>query len=90
LFADSSFLVFSEFEYVMILIDVIYQFEWMNIIVFFVKKKISNQNFNFFVFWTFKIGTLKPIITNNKSKYFIRSKISVTLDHFTEIDDDFI
>jgi hypothetical protein len=37
LFADSSFLVFSGFEYVMISIDVIYRFEWISL--FLVKKK---------------------------------------------------
>jgi hypothetical protein len=42
LFAYSSFLVFSEFEYVRISIDVPYWCEWMNIIVF-SKNKIMEK-----------------------------------------------
>jgi hypothetical protein len=45
LFADSSFLVFSNFEYVMILIDILYPFEWMNIVVFIGKKKKTMLKF---------------------------------------------
>jgi uncharacterized membrane protein len=35
-FADSSFIVFSEFKHVIILIDVLYKFEWL--LLFFSKK----------------------------------------------------
>jgi hypothetical protein len=37
LFADSSFMFLANVEYV-IVFDVIYQFEWMNIILFLSKK----------------------------------------------------
>jgi hypothetical protein len=40
LFADSSFMFLANVEYV-IVFDVIYQFEWMNIILFLSKKDVS-------------------------------------------------
>jgi hypothetical protein len=57
LFANSSFLVFSEFEYIKVSIDVLYLFEWMNIVIF--SKKIISAYYMHF----FKNCILKQTIT---------------------------
>jgi hypothetical protein len=49
LFVDSSFLVFSEFEYGMISIDVLYPFERIIIAIFSKKKRPGRELCYFFL-----------------------------------------